>query len=209
MGGIKLHIQWRSQSPKKTKIKLKKQRQQNNNKNIFFFLQNNQNTHITAYGSYCEAEGSPVTNCYRRNLLFYLILLNDLLHCWIRAFYLSIPSLLTYWIFPCSFMDCWASFCLTSGVQWLTLCCAGTHPWRDTKPGLNSPSSVQWRPDQAKQKPPLWTELGDSQQRIQNMAGFSSTLKELVYIKYPNWHRGEKNYLITWFRLTIHPDRWH
>ncbi len=37
VGGIKLHIQWRSQSPKKTKIKLKKQRQQNNNKNIFFF----------------------------------------------------------------------------------------------------------------------------------------------------------------------------
>lgn len=119
------------------------------------------------------------------------------------------PSLLTYWIFPYSFMDCWASFCLTSGVQWLTLCCEGTRPWRHTKPRLNFPSSIQWRPDRAEQKPSCWTDLGHSQQRIQNMACFSNTLKELVSIKSPNWHWDEKNCLIAWFSLTIHPDRWH
>lgn len=89
VGGIKLHIKWRYHSP------TKKKKGNTTTKNIFF-LHNKQNTHITAYSSYCEAEGSPVTNCYRHNLLFYLILLNDLLHCWIRAFYLSISLPLLY-----------------------------------------------------------------------------------------------------------------
>ncbi len=81
---------------KKTKIKLKKTRQQNNNKNIFFSCKIIKKPILLHTAAIAKPKGSPVTNCYRHNLLYYLILLNDLLHCWIRAFYLSISLPLLY-----------------------------------------------------------------------------------------------------------------
>lgn len=77
-------------------------------KNVFF-LHNNQNTYIVAYCCIQQLlQSQRLTGqrdtLNRHNLLFYLILLNDLPQCWIRAFYLSISlPLLSHPCWPIEF----------------------------------------------------------------------------------------------------------
>ncbi len=205
VGGIKLHIQWRYQSPKKTQIKLKKQRQQNNNKNIFFsckiikipiLLHTAAIVKPKAHLSQtvtdticCSTWFSSMTSCTAESELstsrFHLCWPIEFspADSWTAGLHSVWPLVFSDW--PCAVQA------LTPGeiqsLGWIPLHPSNRDLARPNKSHLSELNS------------------GNRNREYRTWLAF----QELVYIKYPNWHRGENNYLIAWFRLTICPDRWH